>query len=384
VRFFATTLCAGCGAALLVVARALDGPWLERHVLLPWYYPWAPSWVSGTRIGAAICGIALLALAWPLGRAAARSSPAAWLRISLAVVLGLATSEVALRLNEHGTSYWRSLKLEFRFGREDPRFGWVLLPSRTTVLGPEERRTSYAVDAWGDRAANDAGAPDPELPSLVVSGESIAVGHGVAYERTFAAHMGRDLGLQVVNVACGGYGSDQAYLRLEDALARLKRPAAVVATFVPVMLSRNVQDYRARLALRDDVLELVPPARGLLARFRLRDLWVNELPYMSEADLHDSMRLTAAVLRETARATRAHGAEPLFAVFSIGAQRPLDDHAEAAIVRGLFVEQRLPFALIDVQPAELIAGDGHPGPQAHHRIARVLEGMLRAPLSRAQ
>ncbi len=383
-RWIATTLCAAFGAALLVAARALDGPWLERHVLLPWYYPWAPSWVSGTRIGAAIWGVTLLALAWPLGRAVARSSLAGWLRLSLAVVLGLATSEVVLRLNEHGISYWRSLKLEFRFGREDPRLGWVLLPSRTTLLGPEERRTSYAVDAWGDRAASDAGAPDPELPSLVVSGESIAVGHGVPYEQTFAAHMGRDLGLQVVNVACGGYGSDQVYLRLDDALARLKRPSAVVTTFVPVMLSRNVQDYRARLALRDGALESVPPARGFLAGFRLRDLWVNELPYMSEADLRDSMSLTAAILRDTARAARAHGAEPLFAIVSIGPDRALDDHAEAFIVRSLFVEQRLPFALIDVQPAELIAGDGHPGPEAHQRIARVLEGALRTRISRAR
>jgi len=39
VRWIATTLCASCGAALLVAARALDGRWFERHVLLPWYYP---------------------------------------------------------------------------------------------------------------------------------------------------------------------------------------------------------------------------------------------------------------------------------------------------------------------------------------------------------
>jgi len=94
--------------------------------------------------------------------------------------------------------------------------------------------------------------------------------------------------------------------------------------------------------------------------------------------------VTAAVLRETARTARAHGAEPLFAIFSIGGERALDDHAEASIVRALFVDQALPFALIDVQPAELIAGDGHPGPEAHHRIARVLEGALRARVSRAQ
>jgi hypothetical protein len=35
VRWIATTICAVCGAALLVAARVLDGRWLERHVLLP-------------------------------------------------------------------------------------------------------------------------------------------------------------------------------------------------------------------------------------------------------------------------------------------------------------------------------------------------------------
>ena len=384
VRWIATTLCVACGAGFLFAARALQGSWFERHVLLPWYYPWAPAWVSGTRTVAAACGLLLIGAAWPLGRRAARSAVAGWLRISLAVLLALATSEVVLRLNEHGTSYWRSHKLEFRFGRDDPRLGWALLPSRKTVLGPPQRRTSYAIDAWGDRAASEAGAPDSDLPSLVVSGESIAVGHEVAYEQTFAALMGHDLGLQVVNVACGGYGSDQAFLRLRDALARLKRPAAAVITFVPIMLSRNVQDYRPHLALRGEALELVPPAGGFLAGFRLRDLWVNELPYMSEAALRDSMRLTAAIVREAARITRTRGAEPLFAVFSIGPARSFDDHPEAFILRELFVEQRIPFALIDVPPAELIAGDGHPGPEAHRRIAHVLETALRAGLSRAR
>jgi hypothetical protein len=372
------------GAALLAFARAVDGRWFERHVLLPWYYPWAPSWISDARIGAAALGISLIALSWLVGRALARSTVAGRLRVTLAVVLGLATSEIVLRWNEHGTAYWRSLKLEFHFGRTDPRFGWVLLPSRTTVLGPRERRTSYSIDAWGDRAASDAGAPDPELPSLVVSGESIAVGHGVAYEQTFAAQMGKDLGLQVVNVACGGYGSDQAYLRLNDVLGRLKIPAAVVTTFVPVMLSRNVQDYRSRLVLRDGALQLAPRAQGFIADLRLRDLFVNELPYMSEARLRDSMELTATVLRETARIARAHGSEAIFAILSIGPRRELDEHAEAAIVRELFVDQRLPFALVDVDRSELITGDGHPGPEGHRRIAHVLAAALRGRLSRAQ
>jgi hypothetical protein len=386
VRWIATTVCAAGGVALLVLARALDAPWFERHMLLPWYYPWAPAFLPGWfRLATAVAGAALLAACWPLGKLAARATFAGCARVAVAVVLALGASELILRRADRGTTAWRAPKLEFRIGRPDARFGWVMLPSRATVLGPRERPVLYAVDGWGDRAASERTLPDPAAPSLVVSGESIAVGHGVAYEDTFPALMGKDLGLQVVNVACGGYGSDQALLRLDDALVRLQRPVAAVTTFVPVMLSRNLQDYRPRLALRQGALTLVPPAEGLFGRLRVRDLLVNEMPYSGEQALRKSMRLTAEILRETARSTRAHGAEPLFAIFSIGPQRAPDAHPEWWVVRELFVVQGLPYALIDLDPSELLPGDGHPDPAAHRRIATALEKALRgaAPSSRS-
>src|SRR3989442_3151077 len=192
----------------------MDGPWLERHVLLPGYYPWAPAWVSrDVRAGVAIAGVALVAASWPVGRAVARATLGGAARIALAVVFALAASELILRRGDGQPAAWRQAKLEFRLGRPDPRFGWVLLPSRATVLGPPQHPVVYAVDAWGDRAQDPQGAPDPDLPSLIVTGESIAVGHGVAYEESFPALMGKDLGLQVINVACGGDRPPPAPLR---------------------------------------------------------------------------------------------------------------------------------------------------------------------------
>ena len=384
-RWVATTVCCASGAALLLAAKAMDYPWFERHVLLPGYYPWAPDWVSrDVRAGVAIAGIALVAASWPVGRALARASLGGAARTALAVVLVLAASELILRRGDGHPAAWRADKVEFRLGRTDPRFGWVLLPSRATVLGPPQHPVVYAVDAWGDRAQAPQGAPDPDLPSLIVAGESIAAGHGVAYEESFPALMGKDLGLQVVNVACGGYGSDQAFLRLGDALERLRRPSAAVITFVPVMLARNVQDYRPRLALREGALVLVPPADGFFAHLRLRDLLVNEVRYLSDGALRDATRLTAALLREAARAARQRGAEPLFLVVSIGSRRTLDEHPEGALIRELLVEQGLPYALVDVDPAELLPWDGHPDPAAHRRIARELVAVLRPRLSHAQ
>ena len=384
-RWFATTLCAACGAALLAAGRAMDAAWFDRHVLLPGYYPWAPAWLPrDVRLAVLAVGIAVLLAAVPVGRALARATAAGAARVALAVLLALGASELILRRGEGSATKWRAPKLEFRIGRPDARFGWVLLPARSTVLGPPEGKVVYAVDAWGDRSASPQGAPDPDLPSLVVGGESIAVGHGVEYEETFAARLGKDLRLQVVNVACGGYGSDQALLRLGDALDRLRRPVAAVITFLPIMLSRNVQDYRPRLALRDGSLSLLPPAGGFSAHLRLRDLLVNEVPYLGESALRESARLTAAILRETARTARQHRAEPLFVVVSIGPPRTLDAHPEGPILRELFVDQGLPYVLVDVDHGELLPLDGHPDAASHRRIASAIEAALRPFLPHAQ
>jgi len=384
VRKAATILvCAGCGAALLLAAWGMDAGWFERHVLLPCYYhPPSPGALRGVRAVFAAGGLLLIAVAWPLGRAAAHGTAAGAARIALAVVLALAASEWILRLGGRGQPFWRRDKVEFNIGRVDPRYGWVLLPSRTTAFGAPPVR--YAVDAWGDRARSDRGSPDPARPTIVVSGESDAAGHAIEYEQTFPALLEGDLGLQVVNVAAGGYGTDQAFLRLDDALARLRRPVAAVTTFLPVMLQRNLQDYRPLLVLRGGALELVPPADGFFARLRLRDLLVNELPWLSESRLRESLQLTSAILRETARRSRQHGAAPLFVVPSVGPPRPFEAHREAWILRELFVEPRLHFVLVDLPPDELVAGDGHPGPGGHRRLADAIEAALPRPLVRAQ
>jgi lysophospholipase L1-like esterase len=384
-RFVTTTLCAACGIALLAAARAMDYAWFERHVLLPSFYPWAPAWVPGdVRAAVAIAGVVLLAAAWPAGRALRRATPAGIARLCLALLLALGVSELLLRRGAGPTAKWRASKLEFRIGRVDPLFGWVLFPGRATPVGPPAHQVTFAVDDWGDRAARPGGAPDRELRSLVIAGESIAAGHGVEYEQTFASLLGNDLGLQVVNTGCGGYAADQALLRLRDVLGRLRRPVAVVTTFVPVMLQRSRQDYRPRLVLRGGELHFVPPADGFLARLRLRDLVVNEMPWLGDDALREATRLNAAILRETARVTREHGAEPLFVAISIGAPRTLDQHPEAALLRELFADQGLPYVLVDVAQDELLPWDGHPNAAAHARIARAVEAALRPRLSRAQ
>jgi hypothetical protein len=270
---------------------------------------------------------------------------------------------------------WRAGRLELRLGGPDARYGWAPRPGRATTIRSGNNATRYAIDPWGDRAERETAAPDPDLPSVVIAGESIAFGLGVPWAQTFPALLGQDLGLQVVDTGYPGYGSDQVWLRLRDALARLRRPQVVVVTFVPAMLMRDVQDFRPRLALRDGALASVPPAAGLLSALRLRDFLVNELPFLSEARLKRSLRLTGALLSACARAAKARQARPVFLVVSLGPPRPFAEHPEAPLLRRLFVEQRLPFVLVDVAPSELVLS--HPDAAAHRRIRDALEACVR-------
>lgn len=370
--------CAAVAAGLLALLAALlcDGAWFTRHVRVPALYLPPPGWLLPLLRAALVAlGVLAIAASGRLARLAAR--PPDLLRAVLAVALALCAGELILRQGERGTTSWRAKKLELRMGRPDPRFGWVLVPSRTVVLAVAGAPpVEYAVDGWGDRGPTASAAPDPSRPSLVIAGESIGVGHGLPFEDTFAARLAAAMDLQLVNVSAGGYGTDQSLLRLEEALGRLQKPAACAMVFLPIQLQRNVQDYRPRLAVRDGRLASVPAATGFFQRLRLRDLWVNELPVLGEASLRESLAVTAAALREGARRCGERGAKFVVLAVSVGPERPFDAHPEAGVLRELLVSQGLPFVLADVGVAELIPYDGHPGAAASRRIAAALRRAL--------
>lgn len=221
-----------------------------------------------------------------------------------------------------------------------------------------------------------------------MTGESIASGYGLDYDETFAARCGRALGLEVVDVGEGGYGVDQAYLRVTDLLPRVRHPVALVTVFVVNQLGRALRDDRPRLALdRTGGLIFLPPATGFLARTQLGQLINDRIPYAGDEALARSMTLARTVLVMTARAARARGARPLFLVVrpvvspvvSPGHARSLDAHPEAAIIRELFVDTGLPYLLVNLDANERLDVDGHPNPAGASRIAVELEAALRKP-----
>jgi hypothetical protein len=364
-------------AALLWFAAIANGAWFERHVVVPAYRLAPPPWVLPTlRFGAIGLGLLLAACAVVASR---RATAGGLARAAVALALSVCASELVLRLLRRPEAEMPNPRLEWVLGVPDPRTGWAFVPNRTMDLPRRgrQRLARYALDAHGDRAPSQDWIEDPRAPTVIVTGESTAVGHGLQWPETFAARLAQMLPVQVVNVAEGGYGSDQAHLRAIDALPRFAHPVAVVTLVLPVQLHRNIQDDRPRLTVRDGALVIEPASRS---PFRLRQVFVDEIPYLSEAKLKRSLDLTRTILHATAGAARARGAWPLFVVPSIGPPRPAEARPEAFVVRALLDD--LPHVVVDIDPAHLIPGDGHPDGAGAGQIADAIAAALAPHLAR--
>lgn len=376
------------GAALLVLAWRCDRAWFQRHVFLPYYFVPPTRGALYLRGAVAVLGLGLLAGAPTIGRRvrasmAGAGGAGAWLGMLVALVAAVPAAEGILRL-AHVT--WRSAgsaRFELKIGHQDPRYGWVADASRVTTLSFKGRAYRYAVGPTGLRARGPTESSDLERPALVVTGESIASGYGLDYDDTFAVRCGRDLGLEVVDVAEGGYGVDQAYLRVTDLLPRIRQPVALVTVFVVSQLGRSLRDDRPRLAMdAAGRLSFLGPTRGILARTQLAQLIRDRVPYAGDVALARSRALARTVFVKTAQAARARGARPLFVILSPGAPRSLADHPEAGIIRELFVDNGLPYLLVDLDARERLDGDGHPNLVGTSRVVAGVEAALRGPDTR--
>ncbi|HEX6738597.1 MAG TPA: hypothetical protein VF310_10010, partial [Vicinamibacteria bacterium] len=90
-------------------------------------------------------------------------------------------------------------------------YGWEL---RRSWRGRDPSGAPITLDAEGRRVTPHRAAGKGRR--VVMLGDSIAFGTGVADGQTFAHRLGElDPGLEVVNLAVPGYGTDQSLLRLE-------------------------------------------------------------------------------------------------------------------------------------------------------------------------
>lgn len=385
--------------ALIFFAERADLAWFERHFMHSYLVPrehYAYK-VALVRIACAAVGLLLLVRGrtlvverlhrWALGwsaRLTAGERLAAVGRVVLVLLVVTFLFEAVLRHTERRLERMRQTNppLELRLGGAHPRYGWLPTPSQRTVAPLAGRDIEYSFNAQSVRVRSVQDVLDPALPTVLFTGESIGIGHGLQYAETYAALVGEQLGLQVVNLSVGGYACDQAYLRLADELPRYARPVAVVTLFLPALLDRTMRDYRPHLALDGQgQLELLPPARGFFAELRLRKFLRNVIPYHSEAHNQAMIELVGALFTQTAQLARQRGATPLFLIPSLGPPRPLAAHPEAWIIRNLFEARKLPYLLVDLDPAWTLPGDGHPDPRATRKLATAIARAL-APASK--
>ncbi len=356
-------------AALLVIwAWRADLAWFERHVY-PGYCAVSRAhslWPTVARIAALAIAAALVILIRPrLARWAARSTAIDIAAVVAAIAAALVVSELLLGRKPGGEAS-PLVRKDMPAATADSRVGWRLVPSQTVAFTIGGRRIEYAIDRDGNRARSQRARIDPTLPTLLVAGESIAFGESLPWDQTFAARLGGQLGVQVVNVGVPAYGGDQAFLRAVDALARLRRPVALVTMFVPQVVRRNGLTNRPHLALEDGLLVPAPAEDGLaLAR-----LWRDE-PYHGDRALD----LTRAIIANTVKSARDRGAAPLFVVTNIGPACAED----AWLLRTLFEEPKVPYVRVTLGPNETIGGgDLHPNALGARKLAEAAAAALRA------
>lgn len=362
------------GLALVAFAWRVTPAWFNRHIAVPEYYwPMPKGALPSLRLVLVIAGLLFPLVLAPLvggliARRGMRETLAATARIALAVLLSLAVCELILERLDRPDQPAKNPKLETRLGLPDARLGWTFTPRRSldVKLSNETPSAHYEIDQYGDRARSKDWQEDPARPTIILAGESCMFGHGLNWKDTVAARLEQLTGLQVVVTAVGGYGNDQAYLRALDALSRLQHPVLVVSLVLPVMLTRNLHDYRPRLELVNGALSLAPPRPQL----RLRNLLANELQYTRSSRLETALELAHAIFAQTVHAASAHGARSLFLQQSIDGPPPL-------LMTSLLAD--VPHVDVQLQFSQLLPWDGHPNAEGAMLLARAIAQYVNSP-----
>ncbi|WP_156398442.1 hypothetical protein [Caulobacter sp. Root1455] len=361
------------GLTLLAWAAAADVHWLDRHVLPDFYIPRERQVLILTVLRGLVAalGLALILGVRPrAGRLLARTTLRRLVYdaapISLAVVLSMVASEFLLsRLPWLATQEVPAPREPLR--RRDPRLGWVFIPSRQGVGRLGGRDIAYAFDASGHRVRRLGDRVDPERPTILFTGESVMVGHGLTWEESLPAQVEALTGVRSANLAVEGYATDQSYLRLRDEWPRYRRPVAVVALFMPALLRRTLDVDRPHL---DADLTWRPPVKSL----KLAEVARRAIPYRSERDIDRGVATSRAALADTVALARARGATPLILVPQLRPETPV----EAALRRRVLDEAGLPYVVVRVDPGWLVPRNRHPDARASRAMAQAVAGYLAA------
>lgn len=273
------------------------------------------------------------------------------LRALLALVLGSAMIEIALRVVAHATSRERGLT----WHRD---FGWAYLPNIEKRGEWWSANEPARTNSRGWRDDETSLARTDGVRRLVAIGDSFTFGMAVDYGQRFTERLERDhRALEVVNLGLNASGTDQQ-LRILELEGLLYAPDVVVLV---ALMANDLKDIahdrknffpKPHYVLRGGALELVPPREDWLVRLRCSS-------YAVELALRpfDRQRLSTTV----AAAWRDADVVPLFAALV----ERMHDVADAAGAKFLV-------ALIHPKPyAEL----GLPDDEARARKAVIASGV---------
>jgi len=359
---------AALGLALVVSAVLANQRWLDRHFLPSWFLP--PRWYvlieSSVRVTIAAAGVTL-AFARARVRRVVASAGARILVSVLAGVLALGAGELVLRRVHLRAAEWLVPDEEPR-RQLDARLGWTFVPARTGHGTIGSRVVDYAFDAAGYRVRRVDEPVNPNRPAIVFVGESVMFGEGLTWEESVPAQVGAMLDIQSANLAVHGFGTDQAYMRLETELPRFQQPVAVVSLFMTALFGRNLDDDRPHLG--PDLMWLPAEQQG-----RIVSLAALLVPYRTDETVERGIRMTREVLGASVTLARARGATPLIVVPHFG----VEGEAERALRRRILDDTQLPYVWIEIDDAWRLPWDRHPNAHAAHVMAAAIAARLRQP-----
>jgi len=370
-RIIVETVVASIGIALLSCALIANQGFLDRHFVPSFFLPrhWYVVLQTSGRLAMAVLGIWLALIARRrTGRFAART-PSGALRIVIAVVLAIGASELMLNRVHLRPAEWLSADDEPR-RQLDPRLGWTWVPRRTGHKSISGRIIDYSIDPAGYRVSSVEAPVDPARPTILFTGESVMFGEGLTYDESIPAQVGAMMGVQTANLAVHGYGSDQAYLRLETELPHFRRPVAVVSLFMTALFGRNLDQDRPHLG---PGLVWLPAQQ----RSRLSSLAKLVVPYRADTTVERGVVVTQQVLHATSELARAHGATPLLVVLQFGHEA----QPEQMLRRRILDTASIPYVLVEIDSSWRLSWDRHPNARAAHAIATGIESELRRRLT---
>ncbi len=125
----------------------------------------------------------------------------------------------------------------------DAGTGWAARPDlegTTVVFGGARFRLS--TDELGRRRCYPPGERPPDVPALVLVGDSFTQGIGVDDDQTFGWSLARDRRYRVVNLGVGGYGTQQELLQLERFLE--SQPGVAIGPVIVIVYENDFLDVQ--------------------------------------------------------------------------------------------------------------------------------------------